>query len=66
MNWEGIGRIGRVVCTDLLEVHVVEVVLHVLYTGVIISRVKLIRDVPPERPELTSLLQQHNNNMTTT
>ena len=64
----GCGRTGLILqevsgfSTDLLEVHVVQVVLHVLYTGVVISRVKLIRDVHPRGPNL----RLSCNNTTTT
>ena len=44
------------VVTDLLEVHVIQVVLDVLDTGVVIRSVELIRDVPPEWTELSSFL----------
>ena len=44
------------VVTDLLGVHIIEVILHKLYTGGEISLVELIGDIPAEGPELPSLL----------
>ena len=50
------GKEKRPTTTHLLEVHVVQVVLHKLDAGVVVSRVELVGDVPAQGTELASLL----------
>ena len=47
---------SQTTATHLFDVHVVEVILHKLHAGIVVSGVELVGDVPAQGAELAALL----------